>query len=455
MRQLTLIVCSLSILLSIGTQSQIYAQTLAPEAISGYIISSQNGDIQLQTLSAETEALSSAVLDVMGESTASEPRYLALSPNQTRLAITTPEMNGGQTISIQDIRSSTLTSYSLPRPQNSELIVVTSWSPDSEKVVITPSSLLEPTRILDVISGQIFDIPTTPVIALNWLPNGQQFIFNGPANCIGRCSTLNDVYFGEITSAGVMIRPVSQLANGVPRLVIPENSARILIRFPSYHPSEQRIYGIISEDTDDPSARLESLYSMDLTGNLRFEADISALDLNSYFPMNVRRILYNPSDGNMYLIAITQGAGGNNSLNRLSILRYITGQGVSTVYYRDFPLSGTTSRSIASFELSPDGRYLALGLVDPTPPFAGNLVVVDLQHETTVAEIDNLLPVCQVDWTPDSTQVLYSQTDQGACARFFENQPINRLVAYNLAARTSSVVYEDALTPFLFLSGDD
>jgi len=89
---------------------------------------------------------------------------------------------------------------------------------------------------------------------------------------------------------------------------------------------EDRLY-INLNDLENAPGSLELLYSVDLEGNLRFEADIAAVYPDSELPTELRRMFVHPDDGSLYLLTETQRV--DDAAWRRRILRYTPSSGSS------------------------------------------------------------------------------------------------------------------------------
>jgi protease II len=266
----------------------------------------------------------------------------------------------------------------------------------------------------------------------------------------GRAFT--DLYLAHYRDQSININPITRLNIHELGLQDRQTTKYIFISAETYHPPEHRIYLSLREAEINPGG-FEFLYSTDFEGNLRFEADIAALDLHSQLPTVIRQIFSNPSDDTLYLVTYTEGIGENHLIGRISVLRLNRDKTLEHLYVYNFDrFDETISRFITSSKLSPDGQYLAIGLSTSAHIGTGRLIVIDLMRGDVVTEQAISRQVCQVFWSDDSFQVIYTQTDQRACVRYFENLPVNRLVAYDVLTDTSQVLIEDATLPFYFLA---
>lgn len=321
-------------------------------------------------------------------------------------------------------------------------------------MVITPPNFLDSPILYNIVNKSLISFNTSYAIDVQWLDSNSEMWFYGIPVCGEPCSAFNDLFLAQYADESITVSPITRLDVKELGLLDQLTTKYIFIDSAIYHPLEQRIYFSLGEAEINPSG-FEFLYSTDLDGNLRLETDIATLDLQSQFPTQIIQIIYNPADNNLYLVTYTDGIGSDSLIGRISLLRLIQDQGVEQLYTYDFNrVDEATNRFITSIKLSPDGQYFGIGLSSSALTGVGNLVVFDLPQSRLLIEQETLRQVCEVFWSEDSTQVIYTQTDNSACMGRFDNQPINRLVAYDVRANTSQVLFEDKETPFFFLTGE-
>lgn len=423
------------------------AQEADPAELPGYIVYPTDDALQIETLTRGVRSPSAAI-----STENASVQYLALSPDKRLLALTTFNHSGEFWLEIRDLIRGMNNRYELPSTPDKELGYRLEWSPDSSRLLILPSNLLESPIVYDVVNQLL--VPFNVGFALNaqWLDNNKKISFYGIPVCRGRdiCNAFSDLYLAEYTDQSIEIRPVTQLDTNE---LIPSVSTTSYLTVDSavYHPGEQRLYVSLGEAEINPGG-FEFLYSTDFDGNLRFEADIAALDPESQFPTQIQQILYSQADSNLYLIVYTDGTGADSAMGRISVLRKTPNQQLTTIYSQDFNrLDQTTVLYNTDSQISPDGKYLAIGLSGSVQARKGGLIVLDLIASSVVVEQETAQQVCELFWSEDSSRVIYTQTLDSPCVRL-KNQPVNQLVAYNLSSQTTDILIEDKDTSFFFLA---
>lgn len=439
-------IIGLILLLLLINPLNLAAQDVTSSDLPGYIVYPMDTLLQFETL---TNGSRGPLSTLQTENSAIQ--YLALSPNEQLVALIGLNLEGGFSLEIYDLRLGIIDHQKLPVTTNLDVGYSLTWSPDSSKLVVNPSSLLEKHQIYDVKSRILTPIPTDFVIGLQWLPDNNQFVFNGAAVCGLPCKADTDIYLGEYKAGVITVEAITRLDASTVGLVERMTSPRIGLSFPAYQPKQNRFYARLTEIGENPKGFV-LLASFDLEGTVQLEADISALYPDTSISPRVSRIFTAESNDHIYLVTEIDDFGEDQSY-RWNILRYnISDRTIDVIYQHDFP-RGDTVRLIHTTKLSRDGRYLALGGTDNTRARAGNLIIVDLQTSSVILEQNNLLPVCELFWSDDNTHVIYTQTDDSACVRYYDNLPVNRLVEYNVESKSTQVLVEDKTTPFYFLSG--
>jgi hypothetical protein len=441
----TLLVIFLAILFA----GRIAAQDVL--TLEGYILIPNQDTLQLEGFDLDQSA--NAIPSGARQTTElnAEWQYSALAPNGSRLASIVADVQSNFMLEVTELSARAVIRQPLPRTQDAQFGYVLKWSPDSSRIILSPSSLLEATLILDLQTQRLLPIQVGYSVGLQWLPDSNRFIFNGPSICGDACRASSDVYLGAFSTEGISVRPLTRLDIATLDLRGYVPLADLGLGHLTWNPVNERIYGTIGSDSMNPGG-FELLYSLDMQGNVTYEANIGASIPDAIFPPQIQRILFSKADNNLYLVVYTDGTTASNGLPQIHIMRFVPGAGLTRLF--EFTSSGfnVQVRLPDSIELSPDGRFLAIGTIDPTGSRAGSLIVVDLLQANTIVQVDNIRPVCQVSWTADSSNVLYTQTDNQACARYFENQPVSQLAALNLATRESRVVQQAVEAPFYFLS---
>jgi hypothetical protein len=434
------------IVLVVGLSLRTVHLSLAQENTSplGYIVQPSGNTLAFQTLHTGTGnelSVAATQFTEMASNTGETWRYLSLSPNGTWLAGVVEGTNQSVTLAIRNMVNNVNQRISLPSlagvdTQNSYRL---RWSPDSQKVVIEPPNLTLATQIFDLTTQQLHILPTGYLYPLRWLPDSNRFLLDGPS------TTGATIYLGEIDATSIDLQPLAVLDREILGLAI---SRGFTFRAPIYNIAQNRFYVTLAEATDIGPA-VEQLYSFDMDGVLRLEANIAAIvDANSREPLRTR-IYYSNADSNIYLIVQNNGPSVIGAEPSISLYRLASQQRLEAIYTITFPVIDWLY--LTDSQASPDGRYLALGLSSEVADNRGILIIIDLLNGVTVLERNDLAQVCELSWSADSVQVLFSQQLQGGCTRSFDNHPMNQLVAQNVQTLTASVVFEDALTPFFYL----
>lgn len=435
----------------IALASQTVAQDQTHPPVDGYILQTRHNALQLQALHLDQYTNTITAFAPQFEDLQGERQYSTLSPDGSRLASVTLDSNGNSFLALFELSTRVAIWQLLPDLPNTDpqSRYAVRWSPDSSRLYLSPSLTLG--YIFDVETQQLTPVPAKYVSGFQWLPDSARFMFNSSPQCGESCRAYSDVYLGTYSNQEVTVQPVTRLdvkqmdlAGYVPRIIIALGSL-------TYNPTDERLYGSIGDDPTNPGG-YELLYSTDLQGNLRFEADIGGIKSDAGYAPQIWRIVFSQADDNLYLLVYNDGTVSSGGLPQYSIMRFVPGSGVTTVFEYTSPGFGEGVRLPLAIELSNDGRYLAVGTANPTRLEAGNLMVFDLIQEVVVVQIENLLPVCQVNWTRDSSHILYTQTNDQRCIWYSENQPISRLVAINLATLQSRVIQQANLSPFYFVS---
>ncbi|MDX2141138.1 MAG: hypothetical protein SF123_23850 [Chloroflexota bacterium] len=412
----------------------------------GYIVQGSANNLALQSVRVDAQNELSVAATQSTEMTSNSGEtwnYLTLSPDANWLAGVVEGMNRSFTLDIRNTLNNQSQRISLPSLSNldTDSSYWLRWSPDSRKVVIEPPILTLETQIYDLTTQQLHILPTGYFFPLRWLPDSNRFLVDGPS--VGG----DTIYLGEIRDTTIHLQPLAILN----REALGLNTSRgFSFRAPIYNVAQDRFYVTLAEATDIGPA-VERLYSFDMEGVLRLEADIGAnVDANS--PQPLRTILYySIATAQIYLLVENSTPSRDTMSQTFGLFRLGNEQNLVSLVTLIFPRTYEGIRYLLESEVSSDGRYLALGFAGQATLNRGNLIVIDLLNETTVLERNDLAQVCELSWSGDSANVLFSQQQEGGCTRYIDNQPMNQLVAQNVQTLTASVVYEDALTPFFYL----
>ncbi len=421
------------------------------QTLDGYILTPNQDTLQIQRFDFDQSTSTISSVEMQTTDLQGEWLYSALAPNGSQLAFIVADADSNFTLEVIELNTKAIIQHSLPKTQNSQFGYIVKWSPDSSKLILLPSSLLESTLIFDLQTQQLLPIQIGYGFGFQWLPDSNQFMFNGTSVCGETCRASSDVYMGTFSTQGITTRPLTRLdiATLDLRGYIPMTDLGLGLL--TWNPADGRIYGTIGDDPMNLDG-FELLYSIDMQGSVTFEADIGVAIPDAILPPQIQRIIFNKLDNNLYLVVYNDGTTSNGGLPQIHVMRFVPGVGLMQLFEHTSTGLNEDVRLPDSIELSPDGRFLAIGSVDPTRSQAGNLIVVDLIQGGAVVELDDLRPVCQVSWAVDGSNVLYTQTNNQACARYFENQPINQLIALNMSSQQSTVVKDAIESPFYFLS---
>jgi hypothetical protein len=413
----------------------------------GYMLRLRGNALQLQPVDLNRAFDASTLDEVQSYVLQGTWQYSALAPSGSLLASITLDAASNFFLEVADLNTGQALQQRLPATQDSDFGYVVQWSPDSSRLLLNPSSLLEPTQLFDLQTQRLMPIEAEYGLGFQWLPNSTQFVFNGLPACGTDCGVFSDVYLGTYSTQNIDVRPLTRLDINTLNLGGYAPRIDVALGLLTYHPHTGRLYGTMGDDPTS-SGGFELLYSVDLQGNVQLEADIGALKPDAIFASQVLRMFYNPSDQALYLVVRTEGTRSNGGHIQTSILRHIPGASTTSIF--EFTSPDTTMP--INFALSPDGHFLVLGVADVTGLDAGSLVVLDLRQDEIVLQVDDIHPVCQVRWATDSTHVLFGQTQDVPCVRFYENQPVNQLMMMRLATQEITTLYEADQPAFYFLS---
>jgi hypothetical protein len=413
----------------------------------GYILLTDPEMLQLQAIDISESMINPLIESVQINESQDVVQFAALSPNSSYLASILIDSEGSFILLVTDLKTGGNIQHLLPMTQDPQFGYIINWSPDSSRLLLSPSSLLESTQLFDLQTQRLMPIEAEYGLGFQWLPNSTQFVFNGLPVCGTLCGVYSDVYLGTYSTQNVDIQPLTRLninnlnlAGYVPRI-------DVALGLLTYNPNNNRIYGTIGDDPSNPGG-FELLYSVDLQGNVQLEADIGALKPDAVFASQILKMFYNPLDNAMYLVVRTEGTRSNGEHIKTTVLRYSPGTPITSI----FEFTSPDTNIPVDFSMSPDGQFLALGGADISGLEAGNLVVLDLFQGEIVLQVNGIRPVCQVSWATDSTDVLFTQTQAVPCARFYENQPVNQLMMVHVATQEITTVYEADQSSFYFLS---
>lgn len=367
----------------------------------------------------------------------------SVSPDGRVLAFPATHSSGESALFLYDLSSGDLKQYALSFPADSLLAL--DWSPDGSAILLDAFvSLAADTHVFDVATGQLTQIIDGFNVGLKWLPDSIHFVYHGPSPCRDACQSDGDFYLGD--RFGLNTRAITRIDAAELGLVDRMTSVRVGGSLSTWAPRENRLY-INLNDLEIAPDSLELLYSVDLAGNLRFEADIAAVYPDSELPIELRRMFVHPDDGSLYLLTETQRV--DDAILRWSILRYTPSSSpIEVVYERDFY---EEERFISSLSISPDGRFVAFGGRDSSGGRAGILLVVDLLSGQAVLEQDDIKPICKLVWLDDQS-LLYNQSDATNCFMLNLRQPADRLVWLNLADGSTGTIQSAPGAPLYFVS---
>jgi hypothetical protein len=435
-------------------------QTIAQESedgIIGYMVQLSSNNIETEVVRFDTLNASQASPEWITPSVL-YTRFgtiddMALAPDKQSVAAIFRGPDSLFTLNISQREPANILSLPLPATQRPDFRYRLWWSPDSLKLAITPPTAREPTLIYDVLLRQWFPLNVERALMAGWLPDSTGFFYYGYSVCGEGCYAADDLYLATYQDGAFQSRSLTEL--DARTLGIPDRLNRVVLRYvaPTLQPATNRIYMTLQETEVNPDG-VSFLYSMTIGNEPQLEVDLSNYYPDTQHPTRITKIIASTRDNSIYLFTSTQDAvmTPESTINRLSILSYTPEAGITEVYRLDIRLATSVDRRFNHGAFSPDGRYLAVSSLSLTAPESSDLVIIDLEQGTLISQLDNLLPMCQpFTWSPDSTRIIYGQSELERCPLVLPNQPLNQVVSYDIFTGQSNVLVEQQ-NSFIFLT---
>ncbi|GEM_PF-1969706 len=365
-----------------------------------------------------------------------------LSPNRKKMAFVASSDGVNDSLFILDLTTSINEDTQLSFPVSSLPYLL--WSPNGQQIYVAPGEIGQNSEfIYDVMTSQIIYTFDESVFSPLWLPDSQQFVYNGKSNCPTSCRSVSDLYLVDIVS-GTKIALTQIDANAL-GLVDQLEFLSLTIEYTTYSPDEQKVYFILAEMLDIGGPRgVMLLASVDLSGNMSIEADLKTIYPSSY-SIQIKDIFL--QDSNQITIVASVN---DNDFYRWSLLKYDLSNVLTLIYERNFPILSLEFQVITSLAVAPSRDYLAIGgsFVEED----GSVIVINLSDGEIIWMNDELNEVCNIDWLDDDN-VVYSQPGQFSCSLMRHNIPFERLILHNIPSNISKeIVNEDFGSEQYFIS---
>jgi hypothetical protein len=328
------------------------------------------------------------------------------------------------------------------------------WSPDSSQILLRnvglgvdfsaiSSSLRNPNYyIYSIPQDSLMQLPV-PADELRyytqWLDNQTLVYFRPNEDCIESCIRAVDAFLFDLMTQST--QRLTEIEHQLPSDVTSDVLQTYSICYAgdlTWSSIEQRLfYDVSCNDSSDQAH--DYLYSTDLSGNNRLEADLPQLfpeDLYTFI-QDIRVV-----EDTLYLVVKSETrplAGGSQAIFQSWLVLRLDEGGLSIV--SDTRFGGSASATLSGSAFSSDGSRVVLVGTDWTSAQLGYLEVVDLVISEPVIQMHLEDHVCNGEWL-DTQHFLYN-TFEFQCD-VLTNNPTQTWILNMITGTQTEIIQSDA-----------